>query len=197
MQLAQAVGQVLKRQRSILKIDAPRQARIVERTVRLNAERCCAARGQVRIDRLGQLQIDRSVRGYIELPLSGEIQGALHAHIRLFAGDMQRVETDFRVAHAGVQAAFALQVHACDGDGQLLNAGLAAHLLAGCASGPARFMVPSRSRLACQSVDVRHLEEPPMLNFEKFSVACVSLSPRSAVCPCAVSSAASSREVMS
>ena len=38
MQLAQAVGQVLERQRGILKIDAARQSRVLERAMGFNVE---------------------------------------------------------------------------------------------------------------------------------------------------------------
>ena len=93
-----------------------------------NAECGGSARCQVRIDRLGQLKIDRSICRYIELALARKIQVACDVQIRLFAGDMQRVKTDLRVVHAGVQAAFTFQMHACDGDSQLLNPGFAAHL---------------------------------------------------------------------
>ena len=99
-----------------------------------------------------------SVRRDIELPLSGQVQAALHAHVGFFAGHVQRVERDLRVAHAGVEAAIAFKVHASDGDGKLLNPCLAAHLR-GARQGTLHIYCAFKVRLACQAINVRQLKQ--------------------------------------
>ena len=94
MQLAQAVGQVFERERAVLEVDAALQAGILQRAVRFHLEGGGAARGQVGIERLGQLEIDGAAGGKIQLPRALEREAALRAQVGVFAGDVQRIETD-------------------------------------------------------------------------------------------------------
>ena len=77
MQLAQAVGNIAERERSILEVDSAAQPRIHPWTVRLNLEGGVSAGGQIRVQRFGDLQVDRSVGGKIQLVVLFERQTAL------------------------------------------------------------------------------------------------------------------------
>ena len=128
MQLAQAVGQVFQGKRGILEVDAALQAGIQQWTVRLHLEAGVAAGGQVGVDGLGQLQIDRPAGGKVQFVLVLERQAAPSTQIGLFAGYMQRVEMEDGMVKGEMGAAFALKMNAGDRDRHLPQTSLATHI---------------------------------------------------------------------
>src|ERR1700687_3197901 len=58
MQLAQAVGQILKGERSVLKVDSASKVRILQRSMRLNLEGGVSFGGQVGVKGLRHFQVD-------------------------------------------------------------------------------------------------------------------------------------------
>ena len=146
MHLAQAVGQIFKRKRPVLEIDAALQAGILQRSVRFHLECGDAARGQVGIERLGQLQVDGAAGGQIQLPVAAERQAALRAQVGVFAGHVQRVQTIAAVGQRGVRSA-----SLCRCTPAIVTASFCSRAsprsCSGCASGPSTVTVPASADL--------------------------------------------------
>ena len=70
MQLAEAVGDVFKREGGVLEVDASAQAGVGEGAVRLNLEGGGSAGGEVGIEGLSQLEVNRAAGGKVQLPIA-------------------------------------------------------------------------------------------------------------------------------
>src|SRR5271157_4092509 len=127
MQLAETVRDVLKGERAVLEVDAALHAWILQRAVRLHLESSGSACSQVGIEGLGQLQVDGSAGGKVQLLRTLELQVALGAQVGVLASHMNWVESDARIGQCGVHTALALQVDAGNRYRQFLKAGFATH----------------------------------------------------------------------
>jgi len=66
----------------------------------------------VGIDGLGELQVNGTAGGNIQLPLAFDSQASLRAQVGVLADDVERIKTDSRVGERSVDAALVLEVNA-------------------------------------------------------------------------------------
>ena len=142
--------------------------------MRFDLEGGDAARGQIGIERFGQLEIDGAVGGKIELLRALEREAAVRVQIGVFAGDVERIEMDAAAGQRGVRAAVTLELNAGDGDGQLLELRVAAKLL-GMRERPVDRDRSGQRGFAAERVKVRHAKQCADVELGKveLSVRCV------------------------
>src|SRR5208282_3585421 len=128
-QLAEAVGQIFKRERTVLEFDAPLKTGIPQRAMGLELESGDAAGGQIGIERFSELEIDRAAGGKIELLRALERETSVRAKVGVVSGYVEGIETDTAAGQRCVQAPVALEMNARDVNRQLAKLGVAAKLL--------------------------------------------------------------------
>jgi hypothetical protein len=158
MELAEAVGNVFKRERAILEIDAAVKSWLCERAVRLNLEGGCTAGGEVGIEGFSEFEVDGAAGGKVELTRAAERESALRVQVCVFPSDVQGVQADSFVGECGVDATQALEMNAGDGGFELLEASFAAKLL-GVGERAFQGDRTGEGRFAAKGFDVRKLEE--------------------------------------
>src|SRR6266568_651077 len=158
VQLAQAVRQIFEGKRCICKLHTPRKVRILQWSMRLHSKAGRAARSKVGIDCLGQLEIDCTVGGNVELALLLEAESAPQAHVGFFPGDMQWIEADERIGQGRMYSALAAQMNAVDCGSEFPESCFPAEILGFCQR-TLEGHGPGKSRLAGEAVDVRQLKQ--------------------------------------